>query len=216
MVVPRGQRRPGYIVHVTSLNNLASIWSEGALVAASRQATSIKVDELGSSEIKAHRETKVVPCSEGGVVADYVPFYFSARSPMLFFAHTGNPLSPFKEGQAELVHVVSHVDVIAEMNQPYAITDRNAALGYAAFADDLSHLDSLVDWTLQDQKYWHNTPAEPDRMERRMAEFLVHERCPVDAIRGLVVIDVAHQNRVHDALIGYDHPAVQVDRAWYY
>ncbi|HDH03048.1 MAG TPA: DUF4433 domain-containing protein, partial [Actinobacteria bacterium] len=111
MVVPRGRLDRGYVVHLTSVDNLASIWSTGALLAPSRIPDAMEIDELGGREIKDRRTKREVPCSSGGFVADYVPFYFSGRSPMLYFAHTGNPLSPFTSGQSDLVHLVSHVDV---------------------------------------------------------------------------------------------------------
>lgn len=216
MVVPRGRRRRGYVVHLTSIENLPLIWNAGALLASSLLGDGPAVDELGSPEVKQLRSRRPVPCSEGGVVADYVPFYFCARSPMLYFAHTGNPLSPFKKGQAELVHLVSHVDVVDELNLAFAITDRNAALGYAAFSAELRDLDDLVDWTLQHQKFWNNTPSEPDRMERRMAEFLIHHRCPVEAVLSIVTIDDEHRERISDTLDGYDAPQVVAHRDWYY
>ena len=216
MVLPRGDRRRGYVVHLTSLANLKSIWQLGRLIAQTQMPDDVAVDELGSADIKHQRRNRPVTCSMGGVVADYVPFYFSAKSPMLYFAYTGNPLSPFNIGQRELVHLVSHVDVIDELDGSYAITDRNAALGYARQSDDLDDLDHLIDWTLQEQKYWNNTPDEPDRMERRMAEFLVHTECAVDAFLEVVVIDEEVRSRVLDILEGYDHPQVRVDRNWYY
>jgi len=216
MVVPRGQRERGYVLHLTSIDNLASIWAEGALLAPSRIPESAEVDELGNRGIKDTRSDREVPCSAGGVVADYVPLYFCARSPMLYFAHTGYSLSPFTRGQAELIHVVSHVDLVASLGCEFAITDRNAALRLAEYSDDLDDLDRLVDWTLQNQTYWQNTAEQPDRMERRMAEFLVYDRLPIEAILALVVIDDSVETRVRDVLAGYDGVAVQVKRDWYY
>lgn len=216
MVLPRGDRQRGYVVHLTSLENLGSIWQLGRLVAQSRMPAEVEVDELGSVDIKMQRRVRPITCAVGGHVADYVPFYFSARSPMLFFAHTGNPLSPFTGGQRELVHLVSHVDVIDELGCSFVITDRNAALGYARQSDNLDNLDNLIDWTLQERQYWNNTMDEPDRMERRMAEFLVHDECEVEALLDVVVMDDEVRNRVLDTLEGYDHPQVRVDRSWYY
>lgn len=216
MVLPRGDRRRGYVVHLTSLANMESIWERGRLIAQSQIPDDVEVDELGSPDIKLQRRHRPVNCSMGGYVADYVPFYFSAKSPMLYFAHTGHHLSPFKNGQRELVHLVSHVDVIDQVGGSYAITDRNAALGYAKQSDNLDDLDDLIDWTLQEQKYWNDTTNEPDRMERRMAEFLVHGECMVQTFLEVVVMDEEVRSRVLDTLEGYDHPQVRVDRNWYY
>lgn len=38
-------------------------------------------------------------------------------------------------------------------------------------------------------KVWNNTTAEPDRLERRMAEFIVHRYLPWSAIVGIAAID---------------------------
>ena len=211
-----GRLGRGYIVHLTSVENLASIWDAGALLAPSQIPDSVQIDELGSRRIKERHAEGEVPCSAGGVVADYVPFYYSARSPMLFFAHTGNSLSPFTSGQADLVHLVSHIDVALDHGCTIAIADRNATLVLAEFSDDRDDLDDLVDWTLQNQRFWNNTPEQPDRMERRMAEFLVHDRLPIDAILGVVAMDDSRESRVLDALAGYDDVAVHVNRDWYY
>lgn len=216
MVVPTGGRGRGYIIHITALDNLASIWEQGVIYSDVTGPDDLPIDELGSRKVKSQRAAQPVDCSAGGFVGEYVPFYFSARSPMLYFAHTRNPLSPFKKGQKELVHLVSHVADVAAAAMSYVITDRNAALAYARQSDDLTHLDDLVDWTLQHQKRWNDTDSEPDRMERRMCEFLVHDRLPVDSLIGLAVIDQATTNRVSDTLAGYDHPAVMVKSRWYY
>ena len=71
------------------------------------------------------------------------------------------------------------------------LSDRNAAVGVAEFASDVAVLGDLgastprsefVDWPLMRSKYWNDTAERPDRMERRMAEFLVHQRLPLGLI----------------------------------
>ena len=135
---------------------------------------------------------------------------------MLYFAHTGNPLSPFKRGQRELVHLLTHVEEVVRLERPFVFSDRNAAIGYAAFSSDLDELDGYVDWTLQNQRDWNNTPEHPDRMERRMAEFLVHDHLPVEALLAIGVIDEDQKVRVESLLADYPCPNVVVTPSWYY
>lgn len=51
---------------------------------------------IGSQEIVNQRDTRVVKCYPDTVVNDYVPFYFSVRTPMLYNIITGHgvPASP--------------------------------------------------------------------------------------------------------------------------
>ena len=65
MVVPRGRLDRGYVVHLTSVDNLVSIWNAGALLAPSRIPDAMQIDELGSREIKDRRAEREVPCSSG-------------------------------------------------------------------------------------------------------------------------------------------------------
>lgn len=216
MVVPQGQRGRGYLLHLTSVDNLESIWRAGVIYANSTTPPTVAVDELGSRKIKDDRAARPVPCGAGGVVADYVPFYYSARSPMLYLAHRHHPSSPFRRGQTPLVHVVSHIDVVIALGLDYVLTDRNAVLQYAEFSDDIADIGDLIDWTVQQQKYWQATDSQPDRKEVRMAEFLVHKQLPVDAILGLVVINETVESQARTALASYADVAIRVKRDWYY
>jgi hypothetical protein len=216
MVVPRGKRSRGYLVHLTSIDNSRKVFDSGCLYADSCLPDQLDIEELGNRSIKTQRLERLVPCGVGGTVGDHVPFYFSARSPMLYFAHTGNPLSPFKRGQRELVHLLTHIDEVVRFERPFAFSDRNAAIGYADFSSDLNEIDHFIDWTLQDQRDWNNTPEYPDRMERRMAEFLVRDHLPVEAILAIGVKDEKQKVRVETVLADYPYPNVVVTPSWYY
>ena len=54
---------------------------------------------IGSEEIITQRDTRLVKCYPDTVVNDYVPFYFSVRTPMLYNIITGHgvPPSPQKD-----------------------------------------------------------------------------------------------------------------------
>ncbi len=51
---------------------------------------------IGSQEIITQRDTRIVKCYPDTVVNDYVPFYFSVRTPMLYNIKTGHgvPATP--------------------------------------------------------------------------------------------------------------------------
>ena len=127
-------------------------------------------------------------CPPGGRVADYVPFYFAARSPMLYIISKGD-VPTYSGGQDEIVYLVTSIEKVVEERLPFVFTDRNAALGFARYGDDLPDLDDYLDWELMEGLMWHDTADEPDRMERRMAEFLVHGHVPWTTFIGMAARD---------------------------
>ena len=66
---------------------------------------------IAHQHIKERRARKVVPVASGGTLADYVPFYFAPRSPMLFAIHKG-AVEDYRESQREILHLVSSIDAV--------------------------------------------------------------------------------------------------------
>lgn len=173
------------VVHFTHLSHLSTILQRGLLSdTAARQAGLIQT-EVGNQEIKQMRRRRPVPVPPGGVVADYAPFYYAPRSPMMYLIDRGG-LSSFTGGCGELVYLVTSVERLTELGALLVFTDRNAVLGVSEFSDDPARLDTLIDWQLMRAKMWNNTGEHPDRKERRMAECLVHLQVPWDAITEVV------------------------------
>lgn len=188
--------RFGLLFHFTHVDNLPDILAQGALLSDGIvQAAGLLRQEAGNLEIKERRRRRPVTCDPGGVVADYVPFYFAARSPMMLSVKSGR-VPTFQGDHTELVYLVTDVETASRVGRPCVVSDRNAAVGVAEFSSDLGVLGDLssplpdtsfVDWDVMNLTYWHDTAAYPDRMERRMAEFLVHEQFPLDALVGVAV-----------------------------
>jgi hypothetical protein len=87
----------------------------------------------------------------------------------------------------------------------------HADLGYAIYFDSLAHL-AQVNWTVMPLTFW---AGSDDTREKRQAEFLVHESFPWSAVEQIGVRDATVAARVQ-ALLGRDHPPVQVHPGWYY
>ncbi len=208
--------RRGLIFHFTHIENLPSVITSGL-----RSDTTIRADdslavEVGEDRIKEQRRHRRVPIGPRGVVADYVPFYFAPRSPMLYAISQGN-VPAYRGGQDPLVYLVTDVDRLQTMGCQFVFTDRNAYYRTATYAEDLSDLDHLVDWPLMEQMVWKNTAGEPDRKERRMAEFLVHGRVPFSAIQAVGVRSDAMASAVASMVRRLDAPPRVVVRPdWYF
>jgi hypothetical protein len=172
--------------------------------------------EIGDRSIKAWRRTKKISVGPGGVAADYVPFYFAPRSPMLFkISRRG--VEQYREGRQEpLIYLVTAVDMIERLGLPFVFSDGNCAKFITDVFDDLSDLDK-VDWPLMKDRYWNDTASDGDRMRRRMAEFLVYDRIPWSAFLGVGTMTEDVAAHVRNIFAGFGLPVdAIVRRDWYY
>ncbi|MDP4013925.1 MAG: DUF4433 domain-containing protein [Candidatus Nanopelagicales bacterium] len=101
---------------------------------------------IGHAHIKQRRLHTLVPVAPFGVVADYVPFYFAPRSPMLFAIHR-NQVAGHRGGQEPIVYLVVSLEELLPVAS-VVFTDRNASLAIAQFSSDSRAATSLVDWDL--------------------------------------------------------------------
>jgi len=205
----------GLLFHFTHMANLKSIVRNGLSCDAHAHDGQLQV-EVGNQDIKERRRSRMVPVPPGGVVADYVPFYFAARSPMLYVIWRGQ-VPTYQAGQEDVVYLVTTIERVAASGIPSVFTDRNATLGYAEFSDDLEEIDSVIDWDLMEAMIWKDQPGDWDRKERRMAEFLVHQRLPWEHVVGIGVLDDVRRARVEAILASLDERTpVRTRRNWYY
>jgi hypothetical protein len=216
----------GLLFHFTHIDNLEDLLAEGVLLSDTEvQGTELLSVEAGQQEIKERRRSMPVTCDPGGVVADYVPFYFSTRSPMMYKLWQGGVPS-FTGPIGDLVYLITDVSTLAEASLPCVVSDRNAAVAFAEFSNDLAVLGDLtcdipesafIDWPLMKARQWNRTLQQPDRMERRMAEFLVYQEVPLQLMRGVGVLDNQRQEVVEHmfGIADYDVPVV-VRPGWYF
>jgi hypothetical protein len=201
------------ILHFTHGRNLPAIFTAGELQAHSAAGT---IADIADASIKARRTTIGVGCGPGGVVGDYVPFYFAPRSPMLFRLERehgeGNG-----DGQRPLVYAVADSDLVVAAGLQCVFSDGNAAHGLTQFSAELTQMGATVDWPLMGAVVWANTPEDGDRVRRRQAEFLVHGAVPLDLVEELAVFDESVRLRVEELLAqtGRALPVV-VRRDWYF
>lgn len=157
-----------------------------------------------------------VGCGPGGRVCDYVPFYFAPRSPMLYSIMRGN-VEGVDSNQQRLVYLVSSTEAAYEAGTECVFTDGNAAtFGLTTFAHDPAQLSTLVDWPLMSKTMWNNTTGDPDRMRRRMAEFLVYGSLPLNLVNEVGVYDTSVQTAFTSAFSDTWTVPVTVRSSWYF
>ncbi len=179
--------------------------------------TSSGVNHLGIAHqhIKERRARKTVPVGPGGNLGDYVPFYFSPRSPMLCAIHNGS-VEGYDEGQTPILHLVSSAESVARSGLAFAFTDGHAEMAISDFFDDLRSLKK-IDWEIMKAKWWYDTLSDNDRKRRRQAEFLVHDFFPWSLVAKVGVLNRTIEGEVNRLIQRLPHcPEVSVERNWYY
>ena len=139
---------------------------------------------IGNPEIIERRTRRVVEIAPGGSLAEYVPFYFTPFSPMLYNIKTGWG-GIQKRNNDEIVVIVSSLLALEQHGVTYVYTDRHAYLKAARFCSDRSQLADYVDFPLLQRKDFRADPDDPGKKERYQAEALAHRFVPVGAIRGV-------------------------------
>ena len=149
---------------------------------------------IGNPEIIDKRTNKtVVVIPPGGVLGEYVPFYFSGHSPMLFNITTGYNVK--RVLQKDIVFLVCDALEIINAGIPYCFTDGNATSAISRFFNNLYGLREL-DWESIRATMWKNTEDDYDRVRKKMSEFLVKEHVPVTFLRGIIVKNPEAEQKV--------------------
>jgi hypothetical protein len=195
------------VYHITSIGNLENIFTCGCIYSKNSLPTKTNPISIAESEIQDRRNNTHVPEKPGGVLNDYVPFYFGARSPMLLKR---------KSVQENIVYLVSSFQTIVSNQLPYVFTDGHGIMAFTSFYNTPADLTSL-DWNTIHAKFWPNTNDDPDRKRRKQAEFLVYQSFPVRLIERIGVYNQSKQLEVQNILNRMNSKMiVQVQTAWYY
>ena len=207
--------RPTLLYHFTHVDNLRSIIRGGLRSDSGVSASSLAVD-VGDQDVKQRRRRRIVPVPPGGVTADYVPFYFAPRSPMMYVI-SRDGVDGYSSGLEPLVYIVTTPEEVVAAGVDVVISDGNCASMLTAFRSGLGELDDLVDWRVMGARYWRDTDEDGDRKRRRQAEFLVHRHVPWSAVTQLATRSKPMLKRVRAILSGAGLDlSVKHQSDWYY
>ena len=203
------------IYHMTHVENLDNIVPEECLWCYSKQARRqlCRVD-IGHRDIKQYRAAKRIGIGPGGVVGDYVPFYFTPRTPMLYYIHMRSG-EGYRGGQDPIVFLVSSVRTACMSTRHWLFSDGNARSDATRFYNNLADLEHL-DWGTIHAQSWND---REDGKENRQSEFLVYQSFAWSLIEEIGVSNRSMEQRVNEVLDSYNHPhrpAVNVQSEWYF
>lgn len=204
------------IYHITHIDNLAKILVDGMLLSdAGLNRRAGPETGIGLSGIKDARLKLRVACHPEGFVGDYVPFYFCPRSVMLYVIYRANkPELTYRGGQDPVVHLEADLrEVVTWANaegRRWAFSLSNAGARFAEFRSDLADLVE-IDWRAVEARQW----SDPDVLEVKQAEFLVHHSFPLHLVRRIGVRTHALKAQVEAMLgDGVTIPTTEVRPNW--
>lgn len=149
---------------------------------------------IGSHDLIQGRTTHQVPMAPGGVLADYIPFYFTPYSPMLLNIVTGRNVQA--RSKSDIVILVSSLPKVEDAGVQFLFSDRHAYLIHAAFSDNIADLATMVRWDLLQARDFKKDPEDPEKSELYQAEALIHRHLPVDALKGMVTYNETVQAEI--------------------
>lgn len=204
------------IYHITHINNLEEILKLEAIFSDTAiNKRKVAVKSFSKADLKHERTQFKVPVCEGGVLADYVPFFFTNRPPMLYSIkfHHGNDI------QNQYLHLVSSVNIIQHSSLPFCFTDGHGIMEYTSYSENLDWIDYFIDWDTIQDTYWADTSDDGDRKRRKQAEFLVHNMVPWACIESITLIDNNMKGKVEkifENISSNYHIPIQINPDWYY
>jgi len=189
-----------FIFRIVHRENLAWTLQHGVHARSSGQMNPAYVD-IGNPELIGKRNGRDISVPPGGTLSDYVPFYFTPRSPMLLNIKTGRHVR--QRGNDEIVILVSSLPRIQESGLDFLFTDRHAYLQTAEFHSDLARLDR-IDWDILQRSDFKRDNDDLGKFERYQAEALIFQHVPVSALLGIACVNdaVAAQLRQQIAAAG--------------
>ena len=206
MTLPPEER---LIFHITDVENLPGILAEGGLLSDAVMSERGSI-VIGDNRIKLRRLTQIrVACSGNRFVGEFVPFYFCARSPMLYSINQGNT-GRAPGCQESIVHLVSRVSYAIGLGAAWAVSDGNAGAFYTTFESTLEAIDAL-DWKAIEAIYW------AENRHQKQAEFLISDFFPWSGVHEIACQNAERAAQVTALMARQNHqPKVSVRSAWYY
>src|SRR5205807_1029882 len=169
---------------------------------------------IGNPDLIDKRAQRVVTVEPGGTLSDYVPFYFTPFSVMMYNIHTG--YNVVRVPNEQILILVSSLFKISELRIPFVFTDEHAYLktaNYFTRHEDLAR----IDWTLLNSRLFKHDPDDPGKKDRYQAEALVWKHVPLQALLAICSYtdEVDHWMRAELAQRNLDIQT-NIQRNWYF
>jgi ssDNA thymidine ADP-ribosyltransferase, DarT len=201
------------IFRITHRDNVPWILDNG-LHAPAGQVLDPNFKNIGNIDLIGKSAHRIVGVGPRGTLSDYVRFYFTPFSIMMFNIHTGYNVPQVPN--EEIVILVSSLHRVADLGIPFVFTDQHAYPVMANYFSDLKDLDR-IDWDLLNRRDFQHNPDDPGKKERYQAEALIWKHLPVQALLGICCYTAAVEEWINAELAKRKlEMQTIVQRSWYF
>jgi ssDNA thymidine ADP-ribosyltransferase, DarT len=169
---------------------------------------------IGNPDLIDKRSRRPVPIPPGGTLNDYVPFYFTPFSIMLFNIKTGYGGIRQVPNQ-EIAILVSSLHRVNELGIRFVFTNQHAYPAAAEYFSDLADLDR-IDWPLLQSRNFKHDPDDPGKKERYQAEALIWRYMPLDALLGVCCYNEAVKAHIRTEIERRGLEVKKLVQPWWY
>lgn len=210
-------KNKNFCYRITHIHNLPLILKKGLVCKKYAKATDEQYINIGNNEIIDVRSMTPVKINGYGNLGDYVPFYFTPRSMMLYNIVTGfrEPVVP-KRSREDILVVRCLIDELSKLDKWFFTDGQANDKDTARHFNNLKHLDK-IDWECIQRSDFTKSDGDYDRPRRYQAEFLVHKKVPLEAIESLNVYNQAAADYVNGILAEHEMEiVVNITRSYFF
>jgi hypothetical protein len=202
------------IFRITHRDNMPWILDNG-LHCKSSEIADPNFVSIGNPELISKRQHRAIDIPPGGMLSDYIPFYFTPFSPMMYNIVTGF-VGITKRPNEEIVILVSSLHKVADEGGTFVFSDRHAYLQAARFSADIADLNR-IDWAILQARDFRRDPDDMGKVERYQAEALIHRHMPVSRFNGVLCYNQSVKNEL-DGLLKERNMNLKIVAAakWYF
>lgn len=183
-----------YLYRIVHIDNLEFILCNNRLTTYSHAYSDSNYVGIGEGELINLRTNHTIVTTNSGnsycPSCDFLPFYFSPRSVMLYRIKTGWNV-PKIEQEKIIYFVYKLSDIIEHSN--FLFTDGHGYAKITQWFDDIAFLNQ-IDASDIKRSDWNNTEADADRQRRKQAEFWIENEIVLNLTTG---IGVYNENALH-------------------
>ena len=173
-----------FVFRITHIDNVKWILENG-LHCINSDIQDPNFISIGHKYLIKKRKQQEIP--SGGKLADYIPFYFTPYSPMLYAITEGNFKSVEHCKREEIVILTASLKTIAaKQDIKFTFTDQHAYLKSAEFYSSLDELKKIQWKILQDPQNFKKNYRNPKARELYQAEALIRGHLPLEYLRSMI------------------------------